>query len=67
MPFLHGIRDPVIRDKVRTVLQEEPLKDRCSGKRHWAKLEGINGIRSQGARWQLRLSKERATGNGIRG
>jgi hypothetical protein len=27
MPFLHGIRDTVIRDKARTKLQEEPLKD----------------------------------------
>jgi hypothetical protein len=27
MPFLHGIRDTVIRDQAGTVLQEEPLKD----------------------------------------
>jgi hypothetical protein len=27
VPFLHGIRDMVIREKARTMLQEEHLKD----------------------------------------
>jgi hypothetical protein len=30
MTFLHSIRDTVIRDKVRTILQKKPLMDRCS-------------------------------------
>jgi hypothetical protein len=30
--FLHGIRDMIIRGKARTMLQEEPLKDGCSGR-----------------------------------
>jgi hypothetical protein len=32
MPFLHGIKDTVVRDKARTMLQEEPLKHGCSGR-----------------------------------
>jgi hypothetical protein len=27
VPFLHGLRDAVVRDQVGTMLQEEPLKD----------------------------------------
>jgi hypothetical protein len=32
MPFLHGIRDTVVRDKARTRLCQEARKDRCSGR-----------------------------------
>jgi hypothetical protein len=30
MPFLHGVKDTVVTDKARIMLQEEPLKDGCS-------------------------------------
>jgi hypothetical protein len=36
-------------------------------KRQQVKPKGITGIRNQGSRQQLRLRKEKTTGNGIRG
>jgi hypothetical protein len=66
VPFLHGVRDTVVRDKARTRLYKEPGKDRRTRRRR--KDENCNnGIRDRGATRQLRLRKERTTGNGIRG
>jgi hypothetical protein len=32
VPFLHSVRDKIIREKARTMLLQEPLKDRHSGR-----------------------------------
>jgi hypothetical protein len=61
----HGVRDAVIPDKNRTVLQEEP-KGQMLGKRRRAQPESIAGVRNEGSRQQLRLRKERVTGNDIK-
>jgi hypothetical protein len=50
----------------RIMLQEEP-KGRMLGKRRRVQLESVAGLRNQGLREQLRLRKERATGNDING
>jgi hypothetical protein len=42
-------------------------KERTFGRRYQAKLEGINCIRNQGARWHICPMMERTTDNGIRG
>jgi hypothetical protein len=66
LPFLHSIRDNVVKDKERIWLYQEP-RGLMFGKERQVQLECNNGIRDRGAVWQLRLRKDTTTGNGIRG
>jgi hypothetical protein len=61
MPFLHGVRDTVIRDQAGTLLQEEPRKDGRSGRdnRRVRRQEWNKGPRFKE---QLHLRKERTFG-----
>jgi hypothetical protein len=60
MPFLHLTRDMFVSDRAGTMLQEEPLKDRCS-RRQWMHQEYSSGIRDRDLKEQLCLRIKRTS------